>query len=461
MANKSSPIFGYIKAIIGQVAQVELGSPDSPTLFEIMTDEEGLGSKLEVYFQNRNTIFALIFTDPTKLYRGMKVVATGQDFKIPVSNEVLGRIINLFGEPQDGGTTIKNTEGISIYRKGPTLSSIINHPDLLETGIKAIDFITPILKGGKVGLLGGAGVGKTVLVTELMHNFTIKYNGYAVFAGVGERIREGQELFQKLASSGALKQTSIVYGQMNENAVIRSKVALAASTVAEYLRDTNKKDVLFFVDNMFRFLQAGNEVSTLLGFTPSEQGYQPTIQSEISSLEDRLTSSDKGSITSFQAIYAPADDITDAGVASIISFLDTTIVLSRTNAQLGFYPPIDFNLSATSSATPQKVGKEHFTVLVQFQKLLDHHNKLSHIVAIIGEQELSIEDQMLFNRTKKIINYLTQPFFTAEAQTRKKGVYVPIKQTIADISLILSGRLDSTPAEKFLFIGSIKDAKLI
>ncbi len=459
--NSNSLPTGTIRSVNGQIAEVQFDSSILPSLFEILTSPEDNQIVLEVYFQSRNIVSCLILSDPSKLYRGMTISATGSDLKVPTDEKILGRVINLFGEPQDGGPKLNSTQKMSIYSKAPSLNTLQSSFNLLETGIKVIDFLTPFLKGGKIGFIGGAGVGKTILITELLHNVTLKHQGTSVFAGVGERIREGQELWQRLAESKVLPRTTIVLGQMNENAAVRFRVALAAITIAEYFRDTLKQDVLFFVDNMFRFIQAGSEVSTLMGTIPSEQAYQATLQTEISTLEDRLISTQNGSITSVQTVYVPSDELTDPGVNAIMSFLDTAIVLSRSIAQKGIYPPVDIAQSATSTASANIIGNEHFEVLTEFQRLLDQYNRLSHIVAIVGESELSTEDQILFSRAKKIINYFTQPFFVTELQSGRKGVYVPRETTVTDIKLILSGKLDTIETEKFLYIGSLQEAKLV
>lgn len=462
MITANSQVVGYIRSVKGQIAEVEMESENYPALAEILTNPNERGVILEVYSQSKNTLFCLILTSPEKLYRGMKVVGTGSDLKVPVGKAVLGRAIDLFGEPQDGAGPIKTDAFSPIYSKAPSLNIVRKDYQILETGIKVFDFLTPLMRGGKVGFIGGAGVGKTILLTELLHNVTMKYkNITSVFAGVGERIREGQELYQRLTESGVLSQTVIVLGQMNENAAVRFRVAMAAIAQAEYFRDTHKRDVLFFIDNMFRFVQAGNEVSVLLGTLPSEQAYQATLQSEISSLEDRLISTDAGAVTSIQNIYVPADEISDAGVTAIASFLDTAIVLSRTNAQKGLYPPVDLNQSSTSALSKTVLGEKHFKALTEFQGLLDNYNKLSHIVAIVGEAELSAENRLLYSRAQKIINYLTQPFFMTEKQTGKKGVFVPKETTVNDISILLSGALDEVPAERFLYLGSLKEGGII
>jgi F-type H+-transporting ATPase subunit beta len=452
---------GLIKSVNGQIAEVEIISEKLPTLNEILTSKENPEVCLEVYFQEKNTASCLVLSNPSNIYRSMSVTSTGSTLTVPLDEKILGRVINLFGKPQDNGQPINSAHRASIYSKSASLNTLQANFNILETGIKVIDFMTPFLKGGKIGFVGGAGVGKTILITELLHNITLKHQGSSVFAGVGERIREGQELYQRLYESKVLPRTTIVLGQMNENAAVRFRVALAAITIAEYYRDSLKQDVLFFVDNMYRFVQAGAEVSTLLGTTPSEQAYQATLQTEISTLEDRLISTQNGSITSIQTIYVPADELTDPGVNAILSFIDTSIVLSRSVAQLGIFPPVDIQQSASSSTSPSILGHEHFEVLTQFQRLLDHYKRLSHIVTIVGESELSTEDQILFSRAKKIMNYFTQPFFVAELQTGRKGAYVPRETTVTDIKLILSGKLDQIPPERFLYIGSLAEAKLI
>lgn len=459
---------GSITSINGQIAAVEIEGENFPILFEILTAVEDPQVILEVFSQSKTTIFCQILSNPDRLYRGMKVIGTGTDLKIPVGAAVLGRVIDLFGRPVDNAGPVSQTNKTSIYSKAPPLSIIKSSYQILETGIKAIDFLTPIQKGGKTGFIGGAGVGKTILLTELLHNITLRQaqgepqkNIYSVFAGVGERIREGQELYQRLKESKVLPKTTIILGQMNENAAIRFRVALAAVAQAEYFRDQIKSDVLFFIDNMFRFVQAGAEVATLLGTTPSEQAYQATMQTEISSLEDRLIPTQNGSITSFQNIYVPADEISDAGVNAVMSLMDTAIVLSRSVAQKGIYPPIDHFSSTSSTINKAFLGELHFKALTEFQKLLENYNQLSHIVAIVGEEELSAENRILYNRTKKIINYLTQPFFVTENQTGRKGVFVSRNTTINDIAIILSGKLDNIPAENFMYIGSLKEARII
>lgn len=455
----NSPVQGQVRSVKGQIAEIEISSEKLPMLFEILTSPEKPGVRLEVFYQSENISSCLILSSPKDLYRGMILAGTGSEIKVPLGDELLGRVINLFGEPEDNQKPIAAKTSASIYSKVPPLSVVKSSVEVLETGIKALDFLTPFVKGGKIGFIGGAGVGKTVLMTELIHNITVRHSGVSVFAGVGERIREGQELYQRLVDAKVMPKTVMVLGQMNENAAIRFRVALTAATIAEYFRDQKNQDVLLFIDNMFRFVQAGNEVSTLLNTIPSEQAYQATMQTEVGSLEDRLVSTVNGSVTSVQAVYVPSDEMTDAGVNTIMTFFDTAVVLNRSIAQLGLYPPIDLYQSSSSTLTKQVIGDDHYSILVLFQSNLDRYQKLSHIVAIIGESELSPSDRQIYNRIKKIINYLTQPFFTTEIQTGKKGVYVSKKDTIEDIKTILEGSLDDVPAEKLQYIGSLREIK--
>ncbi len=451
---------GQITSINGQIATVSVEGSEFPEFLEVLTAVQDPSVKLEVYSESQKSISCLVLSDPTALYRGMIIAKTGAHLSVPVGKAMLGRMINLFGQPLDGLGPIKTTDLASIYSKVSPLNTLKSSHELLQTGIKAIDFLAPIHQGGKAGFVGGAGVGKTVIMTEIMHNVTTNFGGVSVFAGVGERIREGIELYESLKESKVLDSTVMVIGQMNENAAIRFRVALAAATQAEFFRDQLKTNVLFFIDNMFRFLQAGNEVSSLLGEVPSEQGYQPNLLTEISSLQDRLISNTNGSITTFQTVYLPSDELTDPAANTIMSFLDTAIVLSRATAQLGLYPPLDIYQSSSSGLNRASLGNEHYQTLTLFQQLLESYEKLSSIVAIVGESELSTNDRTLYQRTKKVINYLTQPFYTTEHHTGRKGVYVPTQTTVQDIKTILSGKLDNVEVEKFLYIGSLKDAGL-
>lgn len=454
----TATVRGKVRVVRGQVAEVEITSKDRPILHEVLEATTDPSIKLEVYYQTEGTVMCVILADNNGIYRGMEVVGTGQELQVPVGDGLLGRVINLFGEPQDNLGELKTKEHRSIYQRSPVLAEIKGDYELLETGIKAIDFLTPFVKGGKTGFIGGAGVGKTILLTELIHNVTVRHEGVSVFAGVGERIREGQELFQRLKEVKVMDNTVLVLGQMNERAAIRSRVGLAAATLAEHYRDQGR-EVLFFIDNMFRFVQAGNEVATLLGTLPSEQAYQATLQSEVSYLEDRLISNEKGSITSVQTVYVPSDDVSDPGVNAVVSFLDTAVVLSRASAQMGLYPPVDIVSSSSTAVSRGLVSEQHKDLLTIFRQLLERYNKLSRIVAIVGETELSGADRLTFNRAKKIINFMTQPFFSTEAQTGRPGVYVDREAMLGDIASILAGAMDNVPAEKLLYIGSLKDIK--
>ena len=453
---------GTIKAVRGQIVEIDVQSEYTPEISEILTSSDDPSVRLEVYSYNGSTLFCLSLSETNKLHRNISVITTGNPLRIPVGLKTLGRAMNLFGEPEDNKGQIEAETQVPIYSKSPSLNVLQESTEMLETGIKAIDFSCPFLKGGKIGFIGGAGVGKTVLISELIHNITSNSQGVSVFAGIGERVREGQELLESLEESKVLANVTLILGQMGENAAIRFRVANAAAALAEYFRDINKKDVLFFIDNIYRFVQAGNEVATLLGTIPSEQGYQATLQTELGNLEERLVSTINGSITSIQTVYVPADDISDPGVYSLISYLDSSVILSRSVAQLGLYPAIELSQSSSSLlSVPGLIGEDHYNLFPRFQQVLNRYNELSRIAAILGVSELSGQDQVIFSRAKRLMNYLTQPFFVTESQTGRSGVFVKRDQTIGDIGLILDGKLDTVPEEKLLYIGSLKDAGLI
>ena len=392
----------------------------------------------------------------------MAIITTKKPILIPVGSKVLGRAMDIFGVEEDSKGAIVGDDYLPIYSKAPIFNTLKNLTEVLETGIKVIDFSSPFLKVGKIGFIGGAGVGKTVLISELIHNITQTQKGVSVFAGIGERIREGQELLTNLEEAKVLSQITLILGQMGSNAAVRFRVASAATTIAEYFRDVEKKDVLFFIDNIYRFVQAGNEVSTLTGNIPSEQGYQATLQTELANIEERLVTTINGAITSIQTIYVPADDLTDPGVYSLISYLDSVVVLSRSVAQLGLYPAVDILQSSSSlQSMPAFIGQEHYNLITAFRQVIDRYNQLSRIVAILGNSELSTQDQTIFSRAKRLTNYLTQPFFVTEGQTGRKGAFVPRKTVLADVRMILEGKLDNVPEEKLLYIGSLADAKLV
>lgn len=457
MTTTSKKSFGKVRGAYGQIVEVVWEQGELPKIGAVLVSTEEPGLLLEVLYPAKEFLICINLSASQRISRHLELTAREEKLSIPVGDGVLGRVINLFGVPQDelGALSVETFEPVTGPRR--PIGQVEPEKKILETGIKAIDFLTPFVRGGKVGFLGGAGVGKTILLTELVRNVTREHKGVSVFAGVGERIREAQELRERLLATKVLDQTVMVIGQMDENPVVRSKVALAAATVAQYFQEKEKKDVLFFLDNMYRYVQAGNEVGVLLGSVPSEQGYQATLFSDIAVLEDKLISTAEAAITSVQTVFVPADDINDAGVMAIMSFFDSTVVLSRTVAQLGLYPPIDLTLTATSSLARALITPEHRETLMEFQRVWESYNKLSHIIAIVGEAELSAENQQFYHRVKKVVNFLTQPFYSTEGQTGRPGVYVPVDKTVRDVRAILSGKLDKLPDEKLLYIGSLDD----
>lgn len=461
--NKGKPFSGRIRGVKGQIVEIEFDETESlPKFFDILSSPENPKIKLEVYaYSDNNSLLCLSLTQRKWLYRDMNIVSTGHPIVIPGGKEVLGRVFNLFGEPVDNKGQLKSNTMLPIYGKAMEMKNVITSAEIVETGIKIIDFFTPFVKGGKIGFVGGAGVGKTVLMTELLRNITYKHSGVACFAGIGERIREGHELMKSLEASKVIDRVALIFGQMNEHAIIRFRVAWAATTLAEYFRDQEKKDVLFFADNVYRFIQAGSEVSAVVGAIPSELGYQATLETEISNFENRLVSTTNGSITSVQTVYVPADELSDVGVAAIISHLDAVVILARPIASRGYYPPVDPLLSSSSTLNKNIVGEEHYEIATRALEMLHSHQRLSRIVAIVGEAELSPYDQLVFQRAKKLTNYMTQPFYTTESQTGKKGAEVPRATTVQDVNSIISGKVDQVPAEKFMYISSLAGAKLL
>lgn len=456
------PFKGFITQIRGQIVTIEYGETENlPEIYEILTSPQNPDIKLEVYaYNDKNRLSTLSLTKRSLLFRNMQVTRTGRPLTVPASPKTLSRIIDIFATPQDNKGDLGEYETIPIYTASKKTPDVKTETEIISTGIKIIDFFTPFVKGGKIGFVGGAGVGKTILMTELLKNITYEHQGIAIFAGLGERIREAHELMISLEKSKVLDRVALIVGQMNENAIIRFRVASSAVTMAEYFRDTEKKDVLFFADNVYRFIQAGAEVSAVLGAIPSELGYQATLETELSNFENRLISTDTGSITSVQTVYVPADEINDVGVAAIIAHLDAVVILSRQIASRGFYPPVDPLLSSANTLRQTIVGEKHYQTTTKAIETLHNYQRLSRIVAIIGETELSPYDQLLYQRGKKLLNYMTQPFVTTEKQTGKKGVTVPRETTINDVASILGGKLDAAGAEKFLYIGSLKEAGL-
>jgi F-type H+-transporting ATPase subunit beta len=447
---------GKIKTIIGPVVDVEFEGT-IPEVYNALTVKNGEKTlTLEVEQHIGGGLVRTVAMDTTDgLSRGMDVTDTGAPISVPVGKSTLGRIFNVLGEAIDDAGGV-NSQAISpIHRKAPAYLSQATKVEILETGIKVIDLICPVLKGGKVGLFGGAGVGKTVVIQELIHNIASNHGGYSVFAGVGERTREGNDLYHEMKDSKVLDKVAMVFGQMNEPPGARMRVALSGLTMAEHFRDEEGKDVLFFIDNIFRFTQAGSEVSALLGRIPSAVGYQPTLASEMGAMQERITSTDKGSVTSVQAVYVPADDLTDPAPATTFSHLDSTVVLNRSLSELGIYPAVDPLDSSSTILDPNIVGKEHYEVAREVQRILQRYKDLQDIIAILGMEELSAADKELVARARKIQKFLSQPFFVAEQFTGTKGQYVPLAETIRSFKEILEGKHDDKPESDFYMKGAL------
>lgn len=452
---------GKIIGIQGQIIEVEFAR-DKPNIHDILVTESHPGAKMEVFTSaGTASFFCLSLSSTDFLYRGLRVVNTEKPILIPVGTHVLGRVIDIFGSPLDGLGEIKKDDERPIYGRSPQFSEIFKHTEILETGIKAIDLFSPIVRGGKIGIFGGAGVGKTLLLTEIIHNVVVlkKDKGVSVFAGVGERVREGQELYETLLEKKVLPYVTLVIGTMGENPAVRFLTGFAALTQAEYFRDEVKKNVLFFIDNVFRFAQAGNELSVLMNTIPSEDGYQATLTSEMANFHERLVSNKNASISTIEAIYVPNDDILDQGVQAIFPYLDSTIVLSREMYQQGFLPSVDILSSTSSILNPEIVGEQHTSAVIRAQSLLKQSVALERIVSLVGESELSSQDRVVYQRAKKIRNYMTQSFFVTENQTGRSGVYVTRETAVKDLNSILKGEYDNVSDDKFMFIGSLADVK--
>ncbi|MCQ2413820.1 MAG: F0F1 ATP synthase subunit beta [Clostridia bacterium] len=451
---------GKVIQIIGPVLDIKFENGHLPNLLNaIEIDYEGTKVVCEVEQQLGDDVVRCIAMSGTDgMSRGMEAVDTGTGITVPVGPETLGRIFNLLGDPVDNGPAPAAKERWCIHRDPPAYSEQEGTSQILETGIKVVDLIAPYAKGGKIGLFGGAGVGKTVLIMELINNIAKQHGGISVFTGVGERTREGNDLYNEMKQSGVLSKTALVYGQMNEPPGARMRVGLSGLTMAEYFRDKEGQDVLLFIDNIFRFTQAGSEVSALLGRMPSAVGYQPTLATEMGALQERITSTKKGSITSVQAVYVPADDLTDPAPATTFAHLDATTVLSRSIASLGIYPAVDPLDSTSRILSPDVVGIEHFEVAMEVQKILQRYKELQDIIAIMGMDELSEDDKLTVSRARKIQRFLSQPFSVAEQFTGMEGRYVPIKETIRGFREILDGKHDDLPESAFLFVGTIDEA---
>ena len=451
---------GKVVQIVGAVVDIRFEKDSLPDLLNaIEIDNKGEKLVVEVAQHIGDDIVRCIAMGSTDgLMRGIDAVDTGKAISVPVGKETLSRMFNLLGEPVDNLPAPETKERWEIHREPPTYEEQSASNEILETGIKVIDLIAPYLKGGKIGLFGGAGVGKTVLIQELINNVANQHGGISVFTGVGERTREGNDLYYEMKESGVIDKTVLVYGQMNEPPGARMRVALSGLTMAEYFRDVEHQDVLLFIDNIFRFTQAGSEVSALLGRMPSAVGYQPTLATEMGQLQERITSTTKGSITSVQAVYVPADDLTDPAPATTFAHLDATTVLSRSISSLGIYPAVDPLVSNSRILSPEIVGNEHYQVARQVQSILQRYVELQDIIAIMGMDELSDEDKLTVSRARKIQRFLSQPFSVAEQFTGMKGKYVPIKETIRGFKEIIEGKHDDLPESAFLFVGTIDEA---
>ncbi len=456
---------GSVNQVIGPVVDVEFKAGELPEIYNALLvsnpaiNDEADNLVLEVaQHLGENTVRTIAMDATDGLVRGMEVKDSGGPIKMPVGEPTLGRIINVVGRPVDGGPPVKTDKYYPIHRPAPELVDQEVEVQMFETGVKVIDLLEPYSRGGKIGLFGGAGVGKTVIIMEMIHNVAMQHGGYSVFAGVGERTREGNDLYIEMKESGVLEKAALIYGQMTEPPGARARVGLSALTAAEYFRDEEGQDVLLFIDNIFRFAQAGTEVSALLGRIPSAVGYQPTLQTDIGELEERITSTKKGSITSVQAIYVPADDLTDPAPATTFAHLDATTVLSRQIVELGIYPAVDPLDSTSTILDPAVVGDEHYNVARNVQEVLQRYKDLQDIIAILGMEELSEEDKLIVARARKLQRFLSQPFHVAEEFTGRKGKYVKLEDTIKGFKEIVEGKHDDMPEQAFYMVGPIEEA---
>ena len=450
---------GYVVQIIGPVVDIRFESGNLPAInnaIEIHFDGKTLVAEVAQHLGN-DTVRCVALGSTDGLRRGVKAVDTGGPIKVPVGRGTLGRIFNVLGQPIDNKGEVQATDYWPIHRSAPSFEEQVPAVEIFETGIKVIDLLAPYAKGGKIGLFGGAGVGKTVLIMELIRNVATEHGGFSIFTGVGERTREGNDLWLEMNESGVIEKTVLVFGQMNEPPGARMRVALTGLTMAEYFRDVEGQDVLLFIDNIFRFIQAGSEVSALLGRIPSAVGYQPTLANEVGALQERITSTKRGSITSVQAIYVPADDLTDPAPATTFAHLDATTVLSRQIAELGIYPAVDPLDSTSRILDPRIVGEEHYYVARTVQQILQRYKELQDIIAILGMDELSEEDKLIVYRARKIQRFLSQPFFVAEAFTGRPGRYVKLKDTIRGFKEIIEGKMDHIPEQYFYMVGTIDE----
>ncbi len=452
-------IKGKVIQVIGPVVDVEFDQNNVPAIYnalELTLNKTKLTLEVQNHLGN-GWVRAVAMGATDALQRGVEVTDTGKPISVPVGEEVLGRILNVTGDPVDNKGEIKAKKYYPIHRPSPTLTEQETKQEVLETGIKVIDLMAPFIKGGKIGVFGGAGVGKTVIIQELINNIAKEHGGYSVFAGVGERTREGNDLYNEMKEAKVLDKLALIFGQMNEPPGARLRVALAGLSIAEYFRDEKNQDVLLFIDNIFRFTQAGSEVSALLGRIPSAVGYQPTLAAEMGALQERITSTKKGSITSLQAIYVPADDYTDPAPVTTFAHLDSTIVLERSIAEQGLYPAVDPLSSSSRALDPNVVGLEHYEVAQKIKKVLQRYKELQDIIAILGMEELSDDDKLTVNRARKIQRFMSQPFFVGETFTGREGKYVSLAETVKGFKQILEGDLDSIPEQDFYMRGNISE----
>ena len=458
MSNKRINKKGEVVQVIGSVVDVRFENYTPKVRNAIIIDPKGKNLTAEVQQQLKGGLIRTLVLGPAEgIKRGLEVVDTQSPIEVPVGRQTLGRVFNVLGKPVDNKGDIKTSQKESIHKLPPELVEQKTVPEIFETGIKVIDLICPFVKGGKVAAFGGAGVGKTVIIMELIHNVAKKHGGYSIFAGVGERSREGNDLLREMKDSGVLDKAVLVYGQMNEPPSNRFRVALTALTMAEYFRDQENQDLLLFIDNIFRFAQAGSEVSALLGRIPSAVGYQPTLASEMAELQERITSTYKGSITSVQAVYVPADDYTDPAPVATFAPLDSAVTLERSLSEQGLYPAVDPLTSTSNALNPEIVGDEHYRVAREVQKVLQRYKELQDIIAILGVEELSDEDKLVVSRARKIQRFLTQPMFVAESFTGREGKYVSVEETVAGFSEILEGKYDEVNEQNFYMVGAINE----
>lgn len=463
---KNQNIIATVTSVAGDIASVRFGNLQA-NIFDILTDKKDSSIILQVYASGENNnYYCMILSGKHKVYRGQKLISKWEPLSVPVGKEILGRVVSIFGESVDGLGRLKVLEKRNINNRAPHYSQLSTDKKIWETGIKVIDFFCPLVKGGKMGLFGGAGVGKTILLSEILHNILVsktrdgdKKGLMSVFAGVGERIREGQELYQELKERQLLPYVALLFGPMGENSAVRFLSAMAAVTIAEYFRDEEGSDVLFFIDNMFRFAQAGSELSTITKNIPSEDGYQATLSTEMAAFHERLVSTKASNLSAIEAIYVPSDDLLDSGVQSIYPYLDSIVTLSRDVYQEGRFPAIDIIASSSSIISPVIVGQDHYRTVTEAKNILKKAQGFDRIVALVGEAELSHDNQLVYKRAKMIRNYMTQPFYSSEQQTGIKGQKIPLKSTLADVKAILEGKFDESNPNDFLFKGTISSLR--